>query len=61
MTILENINQNLPFPHITPSAFIDGILKNGLEARRCNASCVVLSDKWEYTLVISNKYDALQH
>ena len=47
MTIQEYINQNLPFYHITPSTNIDGILRNGIEARRCHAICVIRSDSHE--------------
>ncbi len=47
MSVEEYINQNSPFYHITPSVNIDNILRNGLEARRCNAICVIRSNNHE--------------
>jgi len=47
MSVEEYINQNLPFYHITPSSNIESILKNGIEARRCDAICVIRSNSHE--------------
>lgn len=45
MTIEEYIDKDLPFYHITNMHNKEGILKNGLQQKRCNAICVVRSDE----------------
>lgn len=41
MTIQEYIERDYPFYHVTKMALLSSIIENGLEARRCNAICVV--------------------
>ncbi len=47
MTAKEYLNQNLPFYHITPPSNLEAILMDGLQARRCDAICVIRSDNPE--------------
>lgn len=44
MTVKEYIEKDMPFYHITRTSNKDGILKNGLLRKRCNAICTVRSE-----------------
>lgn len=54
MTIIDYIEKDLPFYHITPSSNKENILKYGLRPKICGAICTVRSDAqivWDNIIV----------